>query len=97
MIVTHNGYALHFNIEEVPVVGAKAAGVKAINLKDDDFVASAFVANTDSFFILTQRGSLKRMATELIRLQAVQIVVCKSYANSNQNHIVSLWSTSSYF
>lgn len=66
MIVTHNGYALHFNIEEVPVVGAKAAGVKAINLKDDDFVASAFVANTDSFFILTQRGSLKRMATELI-------------------------------
>lgn len=66
MSVTHNGYALHFNIEEVPVVGAKAAGVKAINLKDDDFVASAFVANTDSFFILTQRGSLKRMATELI-------------------------------
>ena len=66
MIMTHNGYALHFNIEEVPVVGAKAAGVKAINLKDDDFVASAFVANTDSFFILTQRGSLKRMATELI-------------------------------
>lgn len=66
MIVTQNGYALHFNIEEVPVVGAKAAGVKAINLKDDDFVASAFVANTDSFFILTQRGSLKRMATELI-------------------------------
>lgn len=66
MIMTHNGYALHFNIEEVPVVGAKAAGVKAINLKDDDFVASAFVANTDSFFILTQRGSLKRMATEVI-------------------------------
>ena len=27
-----------FNIEEVPVVGAKAAGVKAMNLKaDDDF------------------------------------------------------------
>ena len=66
MIMTHNGYALHFNIEEVPVVSAKAAGVKAINLKDDDFVASAFVANTDSFFILTQRGSLKRMATEVI-------------------------------
>lgn len=66
MIMTHNGYALHFNIEEVPVVSAKAAGVKAINLKDDDFVASAFIANTDSFFILTQRGSLKRMATEVI-------------------------------
>ena len=67
MIVTQNGYALHFNIEEVPVVGAKAAGVKGNQtLKDDDFVASAFVANTDSFFILTQRGSLKRMAIELV-------------------------------
>lgn len=33
MLVTQNGYALRFNIEEVPVVGAKAAGVKAINLK----------------------------------------------------------------
>lgn len=66
MILTYKGYALRFNIKEVPVVGAKATGVKAINLKDDDFVASAFVANTDSFFILTQRGSLKRMATELI-------------------------------
>ena len=66
MVITHNGYALHFNIDEVPVVGAKAAGVKSINLKDDDFVVSAFIANTESFFILTQRGSLKRMATELI-------------------------------
>ena len=27
---------LSFNIEEVPVVGAKAAGVKAMNLKEDD-------------------------------------------------------------
>lgn len=33
MLVTKNGYALRFNIEEVPIVGAKAAGVKAINLK----------------------------------------------------------------
>ncbi|MBM7637054.1 DNA topoisomerase IV subunit A [Streptococcus saliviloxodontae] len=62
MLVTYNGYALRFNIEEVPVVGAKAAGVKAINLKEDDFLHSAFIANTDSFFILTQRGSLKRVA-----------------------------------
>ena len=62
MLVTQNGYALRFNIEEVPVVGAKAAGVKAINLKKDDVLAAAFIANTDSFYILTQRGALKRMA-----------------------------------
>ena len=62
MLVTRNGYALRFNIEEVPVIGAKAAGVKAINLKKDDVLAAAFIANTDSLYLLTQRGSLKRMA-----------------------------------
>ncbi|RRD32273.1 DNA topoisomerase IV subunit A [Streptococcus minor] len=62
VLVTHNGYALRFNIEEVPVIGAKAAGVKAINLKGDDVLVSAFIANTKSMYILTQRGSLKRMS-----------------------------------
>ena len=62
MLVTRNGYALRFNIEEVPVIGAKAAGVKAINLKKDDVLAAAFIANSDSLYLLTQRGSLKRMA-----------------------------------
>lgn len=66
MLVTLNGYALRFNIEEVPVVGAKAAGVKAVNLKDGDLVQVAFVANTESMYLLTQRGSLKRMALEVI-------------------------------
>lgn len=62
ILVTRNGYALRFNIEEVPVIGAKAAGVKAINLKGDDVLVSAFIANTKSMYILTQRGSLKRMS-----------------------------------
>ena len=63
MIITQKGYALRFNADEVPVVGAKAAGVKAINLKDDDTVQAVFVANTQSFYLLTQRASLKRVAT----------------------------------
>ncbi|WP_057490912.1 DNA topoisomerase IV subunit A [Streptococcus orisasini] len=66
MLVTGKGYALRFNIEEVPIVGPKAAGVKAVNLKDGDYLVSAFIANTDSIYILTQRGSLKRMAISLI-------------------------------
>ena len=63
MIITQKGYALRFNADEVPVVGAKAVGVKAINLKDDDKVQAVFVANTQSFYLLTQRASLKRVAT----------------------------------
>ena len=66
MLITEKGYALRFNIEEVPVIGAKAAGVKAVNLKDDDVVVAAFISNTSSIYLLTQRGSLKRMATEEI-------------------------------
>ncbi|MGT2785263.1 DNA topoisomerase IV subunit A [Streptococcus merionis] len=62
LLITTKGYALRFNIEEVPVVGAKAAGVKAINLKGDDTVAAVLLVNTSSFYLLTQRGSLKRMA-----------------------------------
>ena len=66
MLITEKGYALRFNIEEVPVIGAKAAGVKAVNLKDDDVVVAAFISNTSSVYLLTHRGSLKRMATEEI-------------------------------
>ena len=64
LLVTEKGYALRFNIEEVPVIGAKAAGVKAMNLKDNDCLVSAFISSSKSFYLLTQRGSLKRMATE---------------------------------
>ncbi|HFI0733120.1 TPA: DNA topoisomerase IV subunit A [Streptococcus suis] len=66
MLITEKGYALRFNIEEVPIIGAKAAGVRAVNLKDEDVVAAAFISNTSSVYLLTQRGSLKRMATEEI-------------------------------
>lgn len=66
MLMTEKGYALRFNIEEVPIIGSKAAGVKAVNLKDGDVVAAAFISNTSSVYLLTQRGSLKRMATEEI-------------------------------
>ena len=66
LLISRNGYALRFNIEEVPVVGAKAAGVKAMNLKADDVIQSAFICNTSSFYLLTQRGSLKRVSTEEI-------------------------------
>ena len=61
MLVTYNGYALRFPSQDVPVVGAKAAGVKSINLKDDDFVVASYFADTDSFYVLTQRGALKRV------------------------------------
>lgn len=64
MLITKNGYGLRFNSEEVPVVGAKAAGVKAINLKGDDRVAAAFLVSSKAFYLLTQRGALKKVAVD---------------------------------
>ncbi|MFD1466260.1 DNA topoisomerase IV subunit A [Lapidilactobacillus mulanensis] len=65
---TYGALALHFSLSDVPVVGAKAAGVKAINLKDDDHVVSVLtltseqLAQHDTVGILTQRGAFKKMA-----------------------------------
>ena len=64
MLISGNGYALRFNISEIPVVGAKAAGVKAMNLKAGDRVKAAFFVQTDSWYLLTQRGFIKRVKSE---------------------------------
>ncbi|OFI47737.1 DNA topoisomerase IV subunit A [Floricoccus penangensis] len=61
MLISYRGYALHFGISEVPVVGAKAAGVKAMNLKDEDVIASAFLLKSPDMYLLTQRGAFKKM------------------------------------
>jgi topoisomerase IV subunit A len=63
-LITSVGYALWFPEEEVSIVGARAAGVKGINLKDGDFVIGGkLISPTDkkSIVIITQRGSVKRM------------------------------------
>jgi len=63
-LMTHYGYALWFSEEEVSIVGARAAGVKGINLKDNDFVISGKILSTPekrSIVIATQRGAVKKM------------------------------------
>ena len=63
-IVTHCGFGLRYELSEVPVVGTVASGVKAINLRKDDFVAGAMVYRPEhkvvSAFLATQRGAVKR-------------------------------------
>ncbi|MEC3676134.1 DNA topoisomerase IV subunit A [Bacillus velezensis] len=61
-IATRLGYGLWFGEDEVNVVGARAAGVKGINLKDGDTVVSGQILHeTDSLVVVTQRGAIKRM------------------------------------
>ncbi|EKN65488.1 DNA topoisomerase IV subunit A [Neobacillus bataviensis LMG 21833] len=63
-LITNQGYALWFHEEEISIVGIRAAGVKGINLKDNDFVVGGKLITSDSkesIVIATQRGSVKRM------------------------------------
>ncbi|WP_078434111.1 DNA topoisomerase IV subunit A [Metabacillus halosaccharovorans] len=64
-LVTHLGYGLWFEEEEVNIVGPRAAGVKGINLKQDDYVVSGSMLKRDKkafLVIATQRGAVKKMS-----------------------------------
>lgn len=62
-LTTNTGYALSFNTEEIPVVGVKASGVKAMKLKDDYLVSvSNFDYTKDEFVsVITSKGTGKRV------------------------------------
>jgi topoisomerase-4 subunit A len=63
-LITNLGYALWFHQEEISIVGARAAGVKGINLKDNDYVVGGKMISPDkseTIVIVTQRGAIKRM------------------------------------
>ena len=64
MVISEQGYALRFNLDDVPILGNKAAGVKAMNLKKGDVIKAAFFVTSNSWYLLTQRGFIKRMKTE---------------------------------
>ncbi|WP_233449239.1 DNA topoisomerase IV subunit A [Levilactobacillus suantsaii] len=67
LLVSQNGYALRYSIDEVSVNGARTTGVRAMDLRDDDQVVNlALVTDTDTIALITQRGGFKRLAmTEL--------------------------------
>lgn len=71
-LASHRGFGLRYPLEDVPVVGAKAAGVKSMNLKEDDYVVNGLLVYPEGdtpITIVTQRGGVKRMlAQELPQL-----------------------------
>ena len=62
-IETSKGYGLWFSKDEIPVVGIKAGGVKAITLKDDSVTAILNFNESDNknLAIVTDKGTGKRM------------------------------------
>ena len=60
-MATNNGYGLWYDINEVPIVGLKASGVKGINLKDDYVVSINNFDELDYLSIILDRGNGKRV------------------------------------
>lgn len=62
-LTTDTGYGLSFKTKEVPVVGVKASGVKAIKLKDDNLASVNQYSQTEDEFIsiITTKGTGKRV------------------------------------
>lgn len=62
-ITTSNGYGLWYDINEVPIIGLKTSGVKAINLKNDYVISgNTFDVNENNYItIITNKGLGKRI------------------------------------
>jgi topoisomerase-4 subunit A len=62
-MTTNTGYGLSFKTEEIPLIGAKASGVKGMKLKDDYVVSvNNFDYNKHEFIsIITNKGTGKRV------------------------------------
>ena len=64
LITTYASYSVRFSLDEVPITGVKTGGVKAINLKDQDFVVSVNPISQESkedIMLITHRGAVKKM------------------------------------
>jgi len=62
-IGTKKAYGLWYDINEIPIVGLRTSGVKAINLKDDSVVSvSNFtLENSEYITVITDKGTGKRI------------------------------------
>ena len=66
--VSYNGYGLRYDLAEVPTTGARAAGVKCMDLRDDTLVAVLLADEQSALGLLTTRGSFKKMKVTEIPL-----------------------------
>ncbi|HDA7640105.1 TPA: DNA topoisomerase IV subunit A [Staphylococcus aureus] len=68
-VITNKGMSLTYNTSELSDTGLRAAGVKSINLKVEDFVVmTESVSENDTILMATQRGSLKRISFKILQV-----------------------------
>nr|WP_220478002.1 DNA topoisomerase IV subunit A [Limosilactobacillus agrestis] len=71
LTISRQGYAVRYDVADVPVTGIRTAGVRAINLKDDDQVADQIlVKDGQNIAVITQRGAFKEIPVDEIEVGA---------------------------
>jgi len=69
LLITKSGYYLNYKTEEIPISGSKAAGVKGINLKEDQVIAGLNYNDLDEYVnIFTNKSTGKRVKLNDLKL-----------------------------
>ena len=105
LIVTETGYYLTYNTDEIPLVGAKASGVKGINLKDDVVVSGLNFCDSDEYInVFTNRATAKRVkltelnslsrakrgSTLIKKVKSTPYLITKAYITNSRDSFVIL-------
>lgn len=61
VLISEAGYYVNIDTEEIPVVGARASGVRGMNLKDDVLVAGLSLDSSEYLSIFTNNKTAKRV------------------------------------
>ena len=98
-LTTDSGYGLSFLTEEVPIVGVKAAGVKAMKLKDDHLVSinQYSPVGAEYISIITDKGTGKRVHLSEFELstRARRGLLVLREVKSNPYHVIKTFITDS--
>ena len=90
MAATRNGFAIRFDENDIRVMGRTARGVRAIKLREDDFIVGAtkiFDENA-SILTVTDKGMGRRCAVSSYRLQRRGGMGLKIYPVSDEKGVV---------
>ncbi|MCI7760320.1 MAG: DNA gyrase subunit A [[Eubacterium] saphenum] len=90
MAATRNGFAIRFDENDIRVMGRIARGVRAIKLREDDFIVGATKIFDENATILTvtEKGMGRRCAVSSYRLQKRGGMGLKNYPVSEEKGAV---------
>ncbi|WKA52648.1 DNA topoisomerase IV subunit A [Planococcus liqunii] len=97
-IATNQAYGVRFPLDEVPITGLRTAGVKGVNLKDNDFAVSAIMLDAEEkqeLVLVTNRGAAKKMKLQEFETggRAKRGVVMLRELKANPHRVVAVVGT----